>query len=119
MTAPAGWVGLARILRPQGRKGEVFAHILTDFPEKFASRRHLWLITAGAPGPGSARLTTHSLGAPGPSHLGTGETSSVDQQAGAPGPDLGTRETGMRRLNLIRPGHYFGRCISNRSCVRT
>jgi 16S rRNA processing protein RimM len=40
----APWVWLARIRRPQGRKGEVFADILTDFPEKFADRPHLWLI---------------------------------------------------------------------------
>ena len=38
------WVWLARIRRPQGRKGEVFADILTDFPEKFAERSKLWLI---------------------------------------------------------------------------
>jgi 16S rRNA processing protein RimM len=38
------WVWLARIRRPQGRKGEVFADILTDFPEKFAERKHLWLV---------------------------------------------------------------------------
>ena len=29
--APEPWVWLARIRRPQGRKGEVFAEILTDF----------------------------------------------------------------------------------------
>lgn len=40
------WVWLARIRRPQGRKGEVFCDILTDFPEKFASRRELWLVSA-------------------------------------------------------------------------
>lgn len=38
------WVWLARIRRPQGRKGEVFAELLTDFPEKFAQRRRLWLV---------------------------------------------------------------------------
>jgi 16S rRNA processing protein RimM len=38
------WVWLARIRHPQGRKGEVFADILTDFPEKFSERRHLWLV---------------------------------------------------------------------------
>ena len=38
------WVWLARIRRPQGRKGEVFADILTDFPEKFADRKNLWLL---------------------------------------------------------------------------
>ena len=47
MTAPdpeQQWAWLARIRRPQGRKGEVFADILTDFPEKFAERKKLWLI---------------------------------------------------------------------------
>lgn len=38
------WVWLARIRRPQGRKGEVFAELLTNFPEKFTERRRLWLI---------------------------------------------------------------------------
>ena len=41
---PVQWAWLAVIRRPQGRKGEVFADILTDFPEKFADRRQLWLI---------------------------------------------------------------------------
>lgn len=53
MTAPpdpGGWVWLARIRRTQGRKGEVFADILTDFPEKFAQRRHLWLLPVSASG---------------------------------------------------------------------
>jgi 16S rRNA processing protein RimM len=38
------WVWLAQIRRAQGRKGEVFADILTDFPDKFADRHRLWLI---------------------------------------------------------------------------
>ena len=42
--ASTGWVWLARVKRTQGRKGEVFAEILTDFPEKFAERRRLWLL---------------------------------------------------------------------------
>ena len=53
MSAPEArqWAWLARIRRPQGRKGEVFADILTDFPEKFAERKQLWLIAApDAPG---------------------------------------------------------------------
>jgi 16S rRNA processing protein RimM len=41
---PDEWVWLAHIRRTQGRKGEVFAEILTDFPEKFAERRRLWLL---------------------------------------------------------------------------
>ena len=44
MTDQEAWVWLAEIRRPQGRKGEVLASILTDFPEKFAERRHVWLL---------------------------------------------------------------------------
>lgn len=48
--APAeAWTWLARIRHPQGRKGEVFAELLTDFPEKFSERRRLWLIDQPAP----------------------------------------------------------------------
>lgn len=55
MTAvPSEWVWLARIRRPQGRKGELLCELLTDFPEKFAERKHLWLI----------RDDTQSQGAP-------------------------------------------------------
>jgi 16S rRNA processing protein RimM len=44
MTAPdATWVLLAHIVRPQGRHGEVLADILTDFPERFAQRKRLFL----------------------------------------------------------------------------
>jgi len=43
------WVWLARIRRPQGRKGEVYADILTDFPARFAERRRLWLLEENAP----------------------------------------------------------------------
>ena len=41
---PELWVWLARIKRTQGRKGEVFAEVLTDFPQKFSERRRLWLL---------------------------------------------------------------------------
>lgn len=50
------WVWLARIRRTQGRKGEVFADILTDFPDKFAVRRNLWLVTEPS---ASAPRSTH------------------------------------------------------------
>ena len=39
----ANWVLLARIVRPQGRHGEVLADIFTDFPEHFAERKRLFL----------------------------------------------------------------------------
>ncbi len=40
------WAILARLRRPQGRKGEVSADILTDFPERFQERRRLVLLAA-------------------------------------------------------------------------
>ena len=44
MTVPhATWVLLARIVRPQGRRGEVLADIFTDFPEHFTERKRLFL----------------------------------------------------------------------------
>jgi 16S rRNA processing protein RimM len=39
----ASWVLLARIVRPQGRHGEVLADLFTDFPERFAERKRLML----------------------------------------------------------------------------
>jgi 16S rRNA processing protein RimM len=41
--SPETWVLLARIVRPQGRHGEVLADIFTDFPEHFAQRKGLFL----------------------------------------------------------------------------
>jgi 16S rRNA processing protein RimM len=52
---PAAWVWLARIRRPQGRKGEVFAEILTDFPDKFAERRQVWLLATDVSAAAGAR----------------------------------------------------------------
>lgn len=60
MTAPEEWAWLARIRRPQGRKGEVFAEVLTDFPEKFAERKHLWLVAdSAAASPREVELVNH------------------------------------------------------------
>lgn len=41
--AGQSWVHLARLIRPQGRRGEVLAEILTDFPERFAEMRNAFL----------------------------------------------------------------------------
>jgi 16S rRNA processing protein RimM len=56
MTVPhAAWVLLARIVRPQGRRGEVLADILTDFPERFAERKRLFLRSPTGPKPYAMR----------------------------------------------------------------
>jgi 16S rRNA processing protein RimM len=41
------WIVLARLLRPQGRKGELLAELLTDFPERFESQRRVFLEAPG------------------------------------------------------------------------
>ena len=67
MTAPpVEWAVLARIRRPQGRRGEVYADLLTDFPEKFSERKMLWLIAevgsgSTGPVPRTAELVAHWL----------------------------------------------------------
>ncbi len=99
MIPPEGeqnWVWLARIRRPQGRKGEVFADILTDFPEKFAERRRLWLIAD----PDSPRAKAHP--APG---KGTGFSPHVPptQRKGA----LEVTEKGAY-LDRLPEGHIAG-----------
>jgi 16S rRNA processing protein RimM len=38
------WVLIARLVRPHGRRGELVAEILTDFPERFHQRSHLFLL---------------------------------------------------------------------------
>ncbi|HEX7159493.1 MAG TPA: ribosome maturation factor RimM [Edaphobacter sp.] len=37
------WVVLAHLVRPQGRKGELLAELLTDFPERFAEHPRVFL----------------------------------------------------------------------------
>ena len=41
--SPASWIVLAHVLRPQGRKGELLAELLTDFPERFDEKRRVFL----------------------------------------------------------------------------
>jgi 16S rRNA processing protein RimM len=64
MTEPyAAWVLLARIVRPQGRRGEVLADIFTDFPEHFAGRK-LFLRPPAGSSPNTmreARVESHWL----------------------------------------------------------
>lgn len=69
MPSAAQWVVLARILRPQGRRGEVLAELFTDFPERFASQPRVWLAEAGfvetsgaeADGARAAEVASHWL----------------------------------------------------------
>jgi 16S rRNA processing protein RimM len=41
------WTTVAQILRPQGRKGELLAELLTDFPERFETDKQVYLASPG------------------------------------------------------------------------
>jgi 16S rRNA processing protein RimM len=56
MKSISPWIVLAQLLRPQGRKGELLAELLTDFPERFEDRRRVFLAAPGFSGtPAEAR----------------------------------------------------------------
>lgn len=62
---PAGlhpWVILASILRPQGRKGEVLAELLTDFPERFEGEPRVFLAKPGFSGPQTHARAVNVIG---------------------------------------------------------
>ncbi len=72
LDAAPQWIVLAEILRPQGRKGEVLAELLTDFPERFTPHPMVWLAPSGfadraesdidsAPQPQPAEIASHWL----------------------------------------------------------
>lgn len=61
LTQPNSFTAIARIVRPQGRRGEVLADLLTDFPEKFAERQQLWLSSEAKPEPREYKLENHWL----------------------------------------------------------
>jgi 16S rRNA processing protein RimM len=42
-SAIEAWVHIARLIRPQGRRGEVLAEILSDFPGRFTGMRNAFL----------------------------------------------------------------------------
>jgi 16S rRNA processing protein RimM len=49
---PDEYVVVAKIVRPRGLRGEAIAEILTDFPERFAERKRLFLLNpTSAPRP--------------------------------------------------------------------
>jgi 16S rRNA processing protein RimM len=50
MTDSNDWVVVAQLLRPQGRKGELLAELLTDFPERFDERCRVYLAAANFTG---------------------------------------------------------------------
>ena len=54
------WLRVARIVRPQGHKGEVLAELLTDFPERFQGQPTLWLRAAESEAPARTVRVEHA-----------------------------------------------------------
>jgi 16S rRNA processing protein RimM len=52
-STPPEFVTLARLLRPQGRRGELLADLLTDSPEQLSSASGVYLVAANAEVPAS------------------------------------------------------------------
>jgi 16S rRNA processing protein RimM len=50
MTESPAWIVLAELLRPQGRKGEILAELLSDFPERFETHPRVFLAAPGFSG---------------------------------------------------------------------
>ena len=59
MGSAASWVVLAHLLRPQGRKGELLAELLTDFPERFSTQPRVYLAPPGYEGQVSEAREIH------------------------------------------------------------
>ena len=59
---PLSWTVLAHLLRPQGRKGEVLAELLTDFPARFTDRPDVFLARPEFAGPESDARSIRVIG---------------------------------------------------------
>ena len=55
----SGWFPIARLLRPQGRRGELLADPLSDLPNLFAPDREVLLAPANAAAPAPNTLPLH------------------------------------------------------------
>jgi len=121
------WAWLARIRRPQGRKGEVFADILTDFPEKFAERRQLWLLPEksaykhGAPPQAAEKLHPSAKRKSLVSGRDFSRAESTDQQARALAPverlSASARSIAPREVALVNHWLHKGGVVLHFSGV--
>ncbi|HEX4022803.1 MAG TPA: ribosome maturation factor RimM [Acidobacteriaceae bacterium] len=61
MPSTNNWIRIAHLLRPQGRRGEVLAEILTDFPERFAQAPAAFLMRGERAEPQPITVESHWL----------------------------------------------------------
>lgn len=60
--APREWIRLAQLLRPQGRKGELLAELLTDFPDRFDNDARVFLAPSNFAGSEAEARLIHVVG---------------------------------------------------------
>jgi 16S rRNA processing protein RimM len=104
------WVWLAIIRHTQGRKGEVFADILTDFPEKFSERKKLWLLRSNSTSSAGSGTSGAGSGAGGPARGDVGRVSPTSAVAKS-ALDAGPREVELAAFWLHKGGivlHFAG-----------
>jgi len=90
---------IARITSPQGNKGEVKAELITDFPERFASTRVVYI------GPGHQRYEVERYRlVDGAAVLKLRGVDTIDQAEQLRGKTVEVPEEQAVRLP---PGHYF------------
>ncbi len=89
------WVVLAHLLRPQGRRGEVLADLLTDFPDRFGAAAKVFLAQPDFSGPpsGAQEVEIASSWLPhgrnaGRIVLGFVNVSSIEEAEGLAGLDV-------------------------------
>ncbi len=105
------WVWLARCRRSQGRKGEVFADILTDFPEKFADRKKLWLLAEQSTAGKSGLVTWHDFSRAANTQKSTGALAPEGSSSVKPAAILPPREVELTAHWLHKGGivlHFAG-----------
>lgn len=72
------WVAIARVLRPRGNKGEVAVELLTDFPERFARLREVFLASEGHPAEPRAYEVSSFWRKPNQNQLGVLQLANVN-----------------------------------------
>lgn len=99
------YVTVARILRPRGRKGEVAAVLLTDFPERLGHQREFFL-TSGAAAPRQVSLESFWVDRnhPGNCVFHFAGVSTIDDAEKLRGADV---QIPWERRAILPSGSYF------------
>jgi 16S rRNA processing protein RimM len=95
-------VAIGRVVRPQGRKGEVLTEVLSDRPDRFPSLTHAFV--PGVAGAAREIKVTHSWPHKGRFVLKIEGVDSIDAAEGYRGLEL---RVGEDELEKLPPGAYY------------